>query len=98
MKYCILIMDGSAGLPIPERGGKTSLELARTPNLDALAVSGRVGQAHNVPPGMDPDSAVACMSIFGYDPAYITPAGRRLKPRAWVSILRRETSSSVAIR
>jgi len=69
MKYCILIMDGSAGLPIPERGGKTSLELARTPNLDALAVSGRVGQAHNVPPGMDPDSAVACMSIFGYDPA-----------------------------
>ena len=68
MKYCVLIMDGSAGLPIPERGGKTSLELARTPNLDALASSGLIGLAHNVPPGMDPDSAVACMSIFGYDP------------------------------
>ena len=68
MKYCVLIMDGSAGLPIPERGGKTSLELARTPNLDAMASSGLVGLAHNVPPGMDPDSAVACMSIFGYDP------------------------------
>ena len=68
MKYCVLIMDGSAGLPIPERGGKTSLELAHTPNLDAMASSGLVGLAHNVPPGMDPDSAVACMSIFGYDP------------------------------
>ena len=68
MNYCVLIMDGSAGLPIPERGGKTSLELARTPNLDAMASSGLVGLAHNVPPGMDPDSAVACMSIFGYDP------------------------------
>ena len=40
MKYCVLIMDGSAGLPIPERGGKTSLELAHTPNLDAMASSG----------------------------------------------------------
>ena len=68
MKYCVLIMDGSAGLPIPERGGKTSLELGHTPNLDAMASSGLVGLAHNVPPDLDPDSAVACMSIFGYDP------------------------------
>jgi 2,3-bisphosphoglycerate-independent phosphoglycerate mutase len=68
VKYCVLIMDGSAGLPIAERGGKTSLELAHTPNLDAMASSGLVGLAHNVPPNLDPDSAVACMSIFGYDP------------------------------
>jgi 2,3-bisphosphoglycerate-independent phosphoglycerate mutase len=68
LKYCVLIMDGSAGLPIPERGGKTSLELARTPNLDALAAAGTVGLGRNVPPDLDPDSAVACMSIFGYDP------------------------------
>jgi 2,3-bisphosphoglycerate-independent phosphoglycerate mutase len=61
-------MDGSAGEPIAERGGKTSLELAYTPNLNAMASSGLVGLAHNVPPGLDPDSAVACMSIFGYDP------------------------------
>ena len=69
MKYVVLIMDGSAGLPIPERGGRTSLELARTPNLDAMAASGLVGLGRNVPPGMDPDSSVACLSIFGYDPA-----------------------------
>jgi 2,3-bisphosphoglycerate-independent phosphoglycerate mutase len=68
MKYCVLIIDGAAGLPIPERGGKTSLELARTPNLDAMAEKGTVGLARTVPPGMEPSSACACMSVMGYDP------------------------------
>lgn len=68
MKYCVLIMDGAAGLPLPEHGGMTSLELARTPNLDALARTGVTGLVRNVPAGLEPDSAVACMSIFGYDP------------------------------
>jgi 2,3-bisphosphoglycerate-independent phosphoglycerate mutase len=61
-------MDGAAGLPLSEHGGKTSLELARTPNLDKLASTGLVGLAYMVPGGLEPDSAVACMSIFGYDP------------------------------
>ncbi|MDD5189839.1 MAG: cofactor-independent phosphoglycerate mutase [Dehalococcoidales bacterium] len=68
MKYCVLIMDGAAGLPIPARGGKTSLELALTPNLDKLVKNGLVGLAKMVPDGLEPDSSVACMSIFGYDP------------------------------
>lgn len=68
MKYCVLIMDGAAGLPIPERQGKTCLQLARTPYLDSLARAGTVGLAKMVPDGMEPDSSVACMSIFGYDP------------------------------
>ena len=68
MKYCVLIMDGAAGLPLADCGGKTSLELARTPNLDMMAKAGAVGMARHVPAGLEPDSAVACMSIFGYDP------------------------------
>lgn len=68
MKYCVLIMDGAAGLPLLDHGGKTSLELAHTPNLDTMAEAGTVGLAYMVPKGMEPDSAVACMSIFGYDP------------------------------
>ena len=68
MKYCVLIIDGSAGHPLPQRGGKTSLELARTPNLDALATKGTVGLTQTVPEGMEPSSACACMSIMGYDP------------------------------
>lgn len=68
MKYIVLIMDGAAGLPIAERGGKTSLELAQTPNLDAMAKEGSLGLARTVPEGMEPSSACACMSVMGYDP------------------------------
>ncbi|MFC1962463.1 cofactor-independent phosphoglycerate mutase [Chloroflexota bacterium] len=68
MKYCVLIMDGAAGWPLPERGGRTSLELARTPNLDAMASAGVVGKVRTVPQGMEPSSACACMAILGYDP------------------------------
>jgi len=67
MKYCILIMDGASGLPLPERGGKTSLELARTPNLDAMVPEGILGLVRTVPLGMEPSSACACMSVIGYD-------------------------------
>jgi len=68
MKYCILIIDGASGLPLPERGGKTCLELARTPNLDAMAQEGTLGVVRTVPSGMEPSSACACMSVLGYDP------------------------------
>ena len=68
MKYSVIIIDGAAGLPLAERGGKTCLELADTSNLDALAGEGEVGLARTVPPGMEPSSACACMSVLGYDP------------------------------
>ncbi len=68
MKYCVLIMDGAAGLPLADRGGQTCLELARTPNLDKLAAAGFAGLARTVPPGMEPSSACACMSVMGYNP------------------------------
>ncbi len=62
-------MDGASGLPLSEHGGRTSLELAPKPNLDEMARQGTVGLARTVPPGMEPSSACACMSILGYDPA-----------------------------
>ena len=67
MKYCVVIMDGAADLPLPG-SGKTCLELAQTPNLDRMAKSGVVGMARTVPTGMEPSSACACMSLLGYDP------------------------------
>jgi 2,3-bisphosphoglycerate-independent phosphoglycerate mutase len=68
MKYCVLIIDGAAGWALAERGGKTCLELAHTPNLDAMARGGFVGLVRTVPEGMEPSSACACMSVLGYDP------------------------------
>lgn len=68
MKYCVLIIDGAAGWALPERGGKTSLELARIPNLNAMAREGMLGLVRTVPQGMEPSSACACMSVLGYDP------------------------------
>lgn len=75
MKYCVIIMDGAAGLPLPERGGRTCLELAETPNLDILASSGILGMAQTIPTEMEPSSSNGCMSVLGYDPA-AHPVGR----------------------
>ena len=63
-----MIIDGAAGLPLTERGGKTCLELAHTPNLDAMAQEGSVGLVRTVPAGMEASSACACMSVLGYNP------------------------------
>ena len=68
MKYIVVIIDGAAGWALPERGGKTCLEIARTPNLDAMAQQGVLGMVRTVPQGMEPSSACACMSVLGYDP------------------------------
>lgn len=68
MKYCVLITDGAAGWPLGDKGGKTCLELANTPNLDALASEATLGMAKTVPNGMEPSSACACLSVLGYDP------------------------------
>jgi len=68
MKYCVVIMDGASGWPLPEKDNRTCLELAGTPNLDVMARSGSMGMALTVPPGMEPSSACACMSVLGYNP------------------------------
>ncbi|MCL2757624.1 MAG: 2,3-bisphosphoglycerate-independent phosphoglycerate mutase [Coriobacteriia bacterium] len=69
MKYAICILDGASGAPLDLFEGRTTLEAAYTPHLDALARSGVVGLARNVPDGLEPSSNIACTSICGYDPA-----------------------------
>jgi len=61
-------MDGAADWPVKEQGGQTCLEAADTPNLDKLAKKSVMGLTQTVPEGMEPSSAVACMSLLGYDP------------------------------
>ncbi|HZL04984.1 MAG TPA: cofactor-independent phosphoglycerate mutase, partial [Coriobacteriia bacterium] len=69
MKHVVLITDGASGWPVDAFGGRTSLEAADLPNLDRMARSGVVGLAATVPDGMEPSSAVACLSVLGYDPS-----------------------------
>lgn len=68
VKHCIVILDGAAGWPLPELGGRTCLQYASTPNLDGMVRAGMLGMAYTVPEGMEPSSSAACTSIIGYDP------------------------------
>jgi 2,3-bisphosphoglycerate-independent phosphoglycerate mutase len=68
VKHVVLIIDGASGWPAAAHGGRTSLETARTPNLDRLARESTVGVVSNVPEGMEASSAIACMSLMGLDP------------------------------
>jgi 2,3-bisphosphoglycerate-independent phosphoglycerate mutase len=68
MKYAIIIPDGCADEPQDALGGKTPLQAADTPAMDVLAATGVVGRANHVPVSLPAGSAVANMSLLGYDP------------------------------
>jgi len=69
MKYVVLIGDGMGDYPLEELGGKTPLQAASTPAMDFLACEGELGLVKTIPPGFEPGSDVANLSILGYDPA-----------------------------
>ncbi len=68
MKYIVLVPDGCADEPVEELGGKTPLEAAAIPNLQALARRSEVGRATVIPGGLPPGSDVGNLAILGYDP------------------------------
>lgn len=68
MKYIIVLGDGMADEPIDALGGKTPLEVAKTPMMDLLATSSEIGLAYTIPEGMSPGSDTANLAVLGYNP------------------------------
>jgi 2,3-bisphosphoglycerate-independent phosphoglycerate mutase len=66
-KIVMVVADGLGGLPL-EPGGKTELEAAHTPHLDAAARDGVCGLSVPVLPGITPGSGPGHLALFGYDP------------------------------
>jgi 2,3-bisphosphoglycerate-independent phosphoglycerate mutase len=68
MKCVVVVGDGMADEPIGELGGKTPLEVARTPNLDRMAARGILGLTRTLPASALPAGDIASLAILGYDP------------------------------
>lgn len=67
-KFAIIIPDGAADYPLEEFGGRTALEAAHIPNIDAISIEGKQGMVQTIPDGMQAGSDVAQMSLLGYNP------------------------------
>ncbi|BDV43414.1 putative 2,3-bisphosphoglycerate-independent phosphoglycerate mutase [Geotalea uraniireducens] len=68
MKYIVLLGDGMSDEKLKVLDNRTPLQAAKTPHMDLMARSGKLGLARTVPKGLPPGSDVANLSVFGYDP------------------------------
>ena len=67
-KAIIFLADGMADEALPELNGKTPLEAANTPAMDAIARQGKNGTFLTLPAGLPTSSDVANMSVLGFYP------------------------------
>ncbi len=68
MKSVVILGDGMADYPVPELNGKTPLMVAKKSAMDRIAREGRTGLFRTLQKDMPTGSAVANLSVLGYDP------------------------------
>jgi 2,3-bisphosphoglycerate-independent phosphoglycerate mutase len=68
MKYLLVVGDGMADYPVPELNNMTPLQVARKPNMDAIAAKGRNGLLRTSREDLCAGSDTAILSVLGYDP------------------------------
>ena len=66
MKYILVLCDGMGDYKIPEIGNKTPLEFAKTPYMDLMAKTGKIGLVKTIADGYKPGSDVANLGVLGY--------------------------------
>ncbi|MFW9844159.1 MAG: 2,3-bisphosphoglycerate-independent phosphoglycerate mutase, partial [Candidatus Thorarchaeota archaeon] len=67
-KAVFVVMDGVGDRPLPQLGGKTPLQVAKTPVFDRLAKEGQNALMDVIGPGITPGSDTAHLALFGYNP------------------------------
>ena len=96
MKTIIVIGDGMADSPVPDLNGRTPLMVADTPAMDQISKEGRNGLFRTIEPDMPAGSAVANLSILGYDPQ-IAYHGRGVLEAASLGLTLSETDLAARI-
>jgi len=68
MKAIIILGDGMSDHPVAALNGKTPLMVANKPHIDSISRHGVSGLFETIPKGQPNGSAVANLSVLGYDP------------------------------
>jgi 2,3-bisphosphoglycerate-independent phosphoglycerate mutase len=68
VNYVLILLSGAADHPRPDLEGKTPLQAADTPILDAMTRKGQVGAVDFCPPPLPPEPDLALRAVFGYQP------------------------------
>jgi len=65
-KVGYILLDGCSDRPVPSLNYSTPLEVANTPNLDKIALEGKMGRVVTVGRGISPESDIAVFNMLGY--------------------------------
>ena len=68
MKHLVVIVAGLTDKPFAEKDNKTPLQLADTPNLDALTKNATCGPVQTIPDNLHPGNEISCLGLLGLDP------------------------------